>query len=73
MAPLLKQQLDTVLEELCEAFPPARACLEAAADGSGSVQLQKMAAFRGRMEGLAAITDEHDGDISAELAAGGPT
>ena len=62
-----------MLEKLCEAFPPARACLEAAADGSGSVQLQKMAAFRGRLEGLAAITDEHDGDVSAELAEGAAT
>ena len=70
LAPLLQGQLDLVLENLCTAFPPARACLEAAADGSGSVQLQKMAAFRGRVEGLAAIRDEHDGDVSAELAEG---
>lgn len=70
VAPLLRAQLDSVLERLCAAFPPARACLEAAADGSGSVQLQKMAAFRGRIEGLAAIRDEHDGDISTELAEG---
>ena len=70
MAPLLHVQLDAVLEKLCEAFPPARACLKAAADGSGSVQLQKMAAFRGRIQGLAAIRDEHDGNVSAELAEG---
>ncbi len=70
LAPLLQTQLDLVLEKLCTAFPPARACLEAAADGSGSVQLQKMAAFRGRIEGLAAIRDEHDADLTAELAEG---
>ncbi|CAL5230062.1 g13513 [Coccomyxa viridis] len=71
LAPLLQTQLDLVLEKLCTAFPPARACLEAAADGSGSVQLQKMAAFRGRIEGLAAIRDEHDADLTAELAEDG--
>ena len=70
LAPLLKAQLNAVLEKLCAVFPPARACLEAAADGSGSVQLQKLASFRCRLEGLAAVRDEHDGDISAELAEG---
>ena len=52
------------------AFPPVRACLEAAADGSGSMQLQKMAAFRSRPAGLAAIRDEHDADVIAELSEG---
>jgi hypothetical protein len=70
LAPLLKGQLEGVLEVLCMAFPPARACLEAAADGSGSVQLQKMAAFRGRPARLAAIRDEHDADIIADLSEG---
>ena len=70
LAPLLKGQLERLLEALCMAFPPARACLEAAADGSGSVQLQKMAAFRGRPAGLAAIRDEHDADVIAELSEG---
>ena len=73
LAPLLKAQLDLVLEKLCAAFPPARACLEAAADGSGSVHLQKMASFRCRLEGLAAVRDEHDGNISAELIEGDPS
>ncbi len=73
LAPLLTAQLDSVLGQLCTAFPPARACLEADAAGSGSLQLQKLASFRGRSVALAAIRDEHDGDISAELVEGETT
>lgn len=70
LAPLLKPQLDAVLDRLCKAFPPARACLAAAASDGGSAQLQTLASFRGRSVALAAVRDEHDGDISAELSGG---
>ena len=71
LAPLLKAQLEAVLEQVCKAFPPAQACLAAAAAGSGSLHLQAMASFRGRPRGIAAIRDEHDDDdVTAELSGG---
>ena len=61
-----------MLEQVCIAFPPARACLGAAEAGSGSLHLQTMASFRGKRRAIAAVRDEHDDDddVIAELSKG---
>ena len=61
MAPVLQGQLQEVLGRLCAAFPPARACLDAAAQGGGALP-GGVAASRPPPAAIALIRDNFDDD-----------
>ena len=59
VAPVLQGQLQEVLARLCAAFPPAKACLEAASEGGGALP-GGISASRPRPAALALVRDEFD-------------
>lgn len=71
MAPVLQGQLQHLLGRLCAVFPPAKACLEAAAQGGGALP-GGIAASRPQPAALALIRDEYDVEDDDDSGAAPP-